>query len=368
MSADCRKCNRAVRGNMVSCKGGCNGIFHQNCLELSESDVKMVITKNFVMVLCDKCQLKLHSVDTLFESINDIKNSVESNKLLIEKILQKIDKVECKDQTIIGEIKKVMVENNNSKSLTFAGIVKGDQAILVKPKNKQNVEITKKDIKKNINPVGLQVSTMKNHKDGAIIVACENQKSFDKLKNDAEVNLSDNYSVNILKSKNPRVMINNISEEMSENELIQALKLQNDFLTNSEITVKTIKKSNFKKYNAYSAVIEVNTETYNEIIKYGKLCVRWDKCAVKDATFVKRCYKCLGFNHTSSVCANKEKVCFKCGGNHVGTDCTEKEESCINCMKVNRELGLKLDCHHHAFDKNCQVYQRKLNIEKQKYY
>lgn len=369
MSADCKKCNRAVRSNPIMCKGGCSGVFHQNCLELTDFDVNMIISNKNVIIVCDNCQLKMHSVEKLYDSMEIIKNSVASNKFNIEKILQQINKVELKDHSIIGEIKKVVSNcNTSNKQPTFANVVKGDPAIIVKPKNKQSADKTKKDIVSNIDPVGIKVTKMKNQKSGAIIVACENQESLKKLKNDAEINLSDNYSVDEVKNKNPRIVICNISDQMSDSDLIKALKLQNEFLADVEIIVKSMKKSNFKKYNPYSAVIEVNFESYNDIMKIGKLRVGWDKCIVKDAAYVKRCYKCLGFNHTSSVCTYPEKACFKCSGNHVGKDCAEAKESCINCMKINRELNLKLDYNHNAFDKNCEVYQRKLSIEKQKYY
>lgn len=83
---------------------------------------------------------------------------------------------------------------------------------------------------------------------------------------------------------------------------------------------------------------------------------------------VKRCFKCLGFNHNSEKCAEKEKICCGCAKVHEdnGLQCQEIQLKCINCIRANEKFDLKLDIEHSAFDFKCEVYQRKLEVIKKK--
>lgn len=199
-------------------------------------------------------------------------------------------------------------------------------------------------------------------------MACENESSVKKLKEYAAKSLHESYEVNVLKNRNPRIMVTNISEEWEQSKLIESLKQQNENIITDESTleVKLFKKNIKRKYNPYFAVLEVDVCTFNKIIKEGRLKLEWDNCVVNDGTYVKRCFKCLGFNHNSTGSTFHHKVCYKCGENHIGADCDSETFKCINCTKINTDLKLNLKTSHHAFDVLCPVYVRKMKIEKQK--
>lgn len=132
------------------------------------------------------------------------------------------------------------------------------------------------------------------------------------------------------------------------------------------IIPKILKKSKFKKFNPYFAVIEIDMKSYNSVMKDKRLRLGWDNCFVNDGTYVKRCFKCLGYNHTSKECDSVETVCNKCAENHHADNCKSDIIKCVNCNKININFKLNLNTSHHAFDITCPVFQKKLNIEKQK--
>lgn len=117
----------------------------------------------------------------------------------------------------------------------------------------------------------------------------------------------------------------------------------------------------------YSAILEVEHEAFTEILKKGKINVGWDRCNAFDGQNVRRCYKCLGYNHKAAKCTKKLR-CARCLGEHKSENCTNRNErfTCGNCVDANEELGLQLDTNHSIFSKTCPVYLRKLKVEKER--
>lgn len=83
-----------------------------------------------------------------------------------------------------------------------------------------------------------------------------------------------------------------------------------------------------RRYKPFNAVIEVDVDVYNVLIFTGKVNLGWDKCAVFDGIFIRRCYKCLGFGHKST----------ECSGNNICADCAEVREVQHLCSNENKKL------------------------------
>ena len=122
-----------------------------------------------------------------------------------------------------------------------------------------------------------------------------------------------------------------------------------------------------RRYKPFNAVIEVDVDVYNVLIFTGKVNLGWDKCAVFDGIFIRRCYKCLGFGHKSTECSGNN-ICADCAEvREVQHLCSNENKKCINCIKVNNDTNLNLNIDHSALDiLKCNVYQRKIQAEKRK--
>lgn len=97
-----------------------------------------------------------------------------------------------------------------------------------------------------------------------------------------------------------------------------------------------------------------------------KLNIGWEKCRVFDGTDIIQCFKCQGYNHKSSDCKNEE-ICYKCHGSHKSKECKKEIiNKCINCIKANKRLNMGLDENHVTSNKECPVYQNKLNYKKKR--
>lgn len=124
--------------------------------------------------------------------------------------------------------------------------------------------------------------------------------------------------------------------------------------------IKTLVSKHTDK--TYTVIIETDVETYNVIVEHEKLSIGWDRCRVFEHVYISRCFRCLGFNHSSKVCTKKQ-ACIKCGGEHERKECTSDEVKCINCMRAVEKLELELDVSHEAYSNECTVWKRRMERE-----
>lgn len=65
---------------------------------------------------------------------------------------------------------------------------------------------------------------MKGNRDGAIIMTCDNEQSINIITETVQEKLNEDYEISVLKDRKPRIVITNISEEWSSEDLIVSLK------------------------------------------------------------------------------------------------------------------------------------------------
>ncbi|CAH1101721.1 unnamed protein product [Psylliodes chrysocephalus] len=138
---------------------------------------------------------------------------------------------------------------------------------------------------KNINPVSSNVCLSKvvHTGNGGLVVSCENSEDSNKFKNN-------NYTIKEVLVLNPRFKIVGMSEQLSDEELINCLKIQNINEIVGDLTV--ISHFPLKKNNKlHQAVIQCDISTYKN-----------DYCSIYDAIDLRRCFKCCGYHNSSRVC------------------------------------------------------------------
>ena len=79
-------------------------------------------------------------------------------------------------------------------------------------------------------------------------------------------------------------------------------------------------------------------------------------CRLRQYSHAKRCYKCLGFGHTSYTCQGQDRkdYCYKCAEKgHKAVDC-RNEEKCIACIDAGK---LEEDTKHRRGTERCKSYR-----------
>lgn len=370
---ECKKCNKSIRNkNFIHCDGVCGGIFHTSaeCADITEYDIALLQKKQNILFMCDECIQNMRSVaekiECMLKLLKESKDQMSKQESEMKEILVCVKKV-ANNENIMDEIKKVCA--NNKSTVTFASTVKSSAPVLIKPKQKQNQNKTREDLRKNVNPAGFKISDVKGAQNGVVSIRCEDEADSDKMKQKLEEKMGKDYEVKLLSLRMPKVCVCDLDTEYDEETVVKKLKEQNECIKNSKMKcVRVYEKSALKsKVKLYNAIVEIDTDGFNKLMEVQKVSLGWNRCRVYDCINVKRCFKCLGFNHKSTECSLNQ-VCAKCLGSHKKEDiCQEVNKvMCINCIRVNKKLSLNIDTEHYTFSRECPVYIRKLQIEKQK--
>lgn len=62
-------------------------------------------------------------------------------------------------------------------------------------------------------------------------------------------------------------------------------------------------------------VIEVNPETFSDLMKRSTLFIGYKKCLIDELFDVVRCFKCSAFGHIAINCKSKVNRCSLCAEN-----------------------------------------------------
>ena len=254
---------------------------------------------------------------------------------------------------------------------SYASKVVVEKKIVVKPKNTaQSVTKTRSDVLKNVNIIEeeIAITKVKPVSSGGLIISCKDENCGKKLKQIAATSLAQNYDIREVNVLYPRVRVVGIPAGMSESSFLSYLKKQNPDLISEFSFTKLIRfwptRSN---RDIFQADLEVDSATYNLLLKSGHVLVGLNPCSVYDAITVPRCYNCNGYFHTKKQCKSPVS-CPLCADKHTINDCSlykSKSESsdkkrCINCQSLrNRRENLNIN--HAVWDYNdCESYKMAL--------
>lgn len=212
-----------------------------------------------------------------------------------------------------------------------------------------------------MNAKNLNVKRVTTGRDGAVVIVLRDEKSVNQLKQDVEAKLGSQLDVKVRENMKPTVKIMGIDEEYDEEELKSVLVDQNDIMYNLKHFKLCKMYCNEKfRYNKYSAIVELDAETFFKVMDLGKLNCGLDRCRVLNGLDVTRCYKCCGFNHKAVDCKAEVMTCPICSGDHAAKECNSETEKCANCEKMRTERKLPMDVNHSAWSMKCPVYVKQL--------
>lgn len=362
----CGFCDSLIsRKPSVSCSGPCKKPYHAACIKLPGDFIYLLTTVQGLSWKCSCCATlqpgltedKLHA---LFEKMCtnlfcDFSNKFESLKAeIMEQVLKKI-----------SEVTATQIQHP-SVTPTFADKVReGPQPkIVVRPKNpNQEYLRTKSDILQNINPVdsNIKINKVKHIKNGGILLNCNNAQEANKFKKLAEEKLATSYDIHELKSVHPVIRIVGMTEQLSNETLLDYILKQNSGLFNSDcnnykvIRIWQTKKNN----NIYQATLQVDIATYTRVIEHGRVLIGLDSCTVYEAPYVPRCYTCNNYFHTKNTCKNAVS-CPVCSQAHKLDNCPKDSHySCSNCCYIKGKLNVNINTDHPVWDySNCFAYKK----------
>lgn len=236
--------------------------------------------------------------------------------------------------------------------------------VIVKPKKYQSSDITKAELAKKIpNPESINFTEIRKIQQGGLAINCKDDLDLQKLHNEASKLLGEQYIITIPERRNPKIKVTGISDNISNDMLIDCIRKQNEKVKDGDF--KVLKFYENKHHKNYGAILETDCDSFNKIINMKKIKIGWDICNVFEDIEVKRCYKCLGYNHKSNVCKNKQ-ACNICSGEHKSDVCKANTTTCINCKTAKEKLKIDIDDKHRANSRDCVIYKRKVERERRR--
>jgi len=262
---------------------------------------------------------------------------------------------------------------SNNKQLQNKFLPNKKHLLIIKPKQMVSNKQTEAELKSSINCISKKVAIkqLKNAQNGAILLECVNEADRDII-HDHISNLA-NTEVESSKprSRNPRLILHNVAPEIAEEDLIEMLIAQNEALKDElelhpqedaadHLCLKfKLRKSNKSADSRNSFVVETSPKIRTIMMQNdSKLLLPYHVVAVRDYIYIKRCFKCSGFNHSHDNCKVQEVICPKCAGDHKLADCAaqDKEHKCINCINHNKKFPNEFSIKHSSLDPNCKSY------------
>ncbi|XP_035210503.1 uncharacterized protein LOC118184886 [Stegodyphus dumicola] len=195
----------------------------------------------------------------------------------------------------------------------------------------------------------------------------DKEKLFTALKEDSSILIP-----TIPRRKYPTVLLKNVPNSISNDELLKIFEEQNPEITVSEETWKDVKvRFTLKKFQRErSVVIEVHPAVRKRILNFGRIKVMWNMCKTEDFVVLNRCFKCLGY-HRNLDCRSP-LACYCCSGEHKSSECDKKEvQVCINCIIFNKKTKnatKKVDVNHKPFSGTCPSHTFMMNLAASKIY
>lgn len=373
-------------------------MYHLKCAEIPKLNGLNDVMKSSdcIMYRCKNCVMNDTRVVNVIEQIlSEIKNMQskyeESNSAVIKRIVElesalkkngknmsdEISKVDKKIQESNGKIFDVITknadENNDGKwSQVVKRKRKSCHPVIVRPTencSEMSHDGVKKKLNDILNPSELRTSGIRNAYNNSIIITCDDEQTQDKIIDEISKNEC-NLAVSKPKEFVPRIKLIRVRDATEDDDevVIENLRQKNksiEFKDPKILKREKIMQKGKVVDNVVNIVMEVNREDYDKIMTEKVLKYGWSIVKVVDNIYLRRCYKCFGFNHKANECKN-ERACPECAENHAKGMCNKRsQKKCINCVSANNKHNMKFATNHTAWSKDCKIYQQKMKVSKE---
>lgn len=172
----CSFCDRPIgrRAKTVTCDGFCGKFYHAECSNLPADVLKNLNKISGLSWKCPSCFDLGESIEEKFKCI--LKGVDEMFTFMKNDFMKWADK----------KFEDLGKNNKPDAAKLYSAVVESKSTVLIKPKNQQQKNyVTKAEVLEHINPVvsEIEISGVKNIKNGGIIIGCHDNAAFLNLNN-----------------------------------------------------------------------------------------------------------------------------------------------------------------------------------------
>jgi hypothetical protein len=167
------------------------------------------------------------------------------------------------------------------------------------------------------------IDSLKSLRNGKVQIEAGNKEDIEKLTRNIHEKCGDILQVIVHRLRNPRLVIYNIPEDISTQNIEETIIAQNPELTLNKGDINA-KLSYVTKRHTRNLVIEVSAPTQRLLIQ-NKIKLGSIICSLRDYLVANRYFRCSKFNHRFQECRGIES-CPLCAENHALKDCSASSE------------------------------------------
>lgn len=310
---NCYRCDdTATEADSFKCDGVCDRNVHAKCVGFTKTVFKAYTDMPNLYYVCDDCNgetLKMINKKLLviMNTINVYDERSVRNENKLDSLCEEIKQMKSVNNNKCVNLNNVQTADQRVKP-TYADQVKRSKnsVIFIKPKNDQNGKKTENDFKNSVDPCAVNVNKIQKGPKGGLAVICENNDDCSEIEKIVNEKLGDDYTVNKQVECAYKLKIVGIGDDLSENEIVESLKGQNEFLKDVDITV--LSKYNVKRNKSINVIIKVEETAFNKCMDIGFVKIKWSKCRVFESLSIMVCYKCQGYNHRADICQKQSSL------------------------------------------------------------
>lgn len=293
-------------------------------------------------------------------TIVQLKKRIQDLDGISNKIDGLVTKIEDVKSEVITKIDSVAPVSNDSGTNTYADALKNAKKsasrkhLLVVEPNTADASVD--DMKPEVGAAltGIQVADSK-FLEKKIVLNFETMAERDAAAE--KVRSVQNVTVKEVKKLDPCIMICNVAQAESKDELMKNLLERNEYLQSVADIGKKIKHV-FNKVAAGGTrhyVLRCDPQVRKLIREnHDNLKLEWGSYNVRDRYITTTCFYCQKFGHIEAKCPIKEKkeppTCGHCAEAHRSKECNREEnvKKCVNCVEQKKD-----DVNHSVNERCC---------------
>ncbi|GBO42403.1 hypothetical protein AVEN_39499-1, partial [Araneus ventricosus] len=253
-------------------------------------------------------------------------------------------------------------------STTYAEVTKKHQAskkpptLLLYPMKSAGKEEVLEILKREIARPSTKIKDVQKIKNKGVAVQLERDQDVEELIQaiNSKETLKSTIETKKPGKRHPSIIIYNLPDETTEDEVQEALAINADIKERLNIRFKL----SGRQPGTAHWILETPSESFHKLKRLGKLPIHWTMHQVREFFHIKRCNNCQGFRHLAKDCPSNRPSCGSCAGHHPTRKCRSPQVVCINCVMHNQFHGTRFPAYHHTSDSGCSCYLGEFRLQK----
>ncbi|CAH2228375.1 jg2572 [Pararge aegeria aegeria] len=207
---------------------------------------------------------------------------------------------------------------------------------------------------------GLRVDRLRKAREGKVVLGCHTRDELAKVAERLKAQ-QPTLLIQETTNKDPLVIIKNVLNINTDEDVLSALKKQNQNILGaiSDGDYRASVRFRRKARNPLEShvVLQVSPPVWQSLTSAAKVHVDLQRVTVEDQSPLVTCSRCLGYGHGRKTCQESIDTCNHCAGSHLRSECPAwragDRPTCRNCQSSRLD-----QTDHSSFHESCPIRKK----------